>query len=80
MRTPSATAVVHKPLAEAVTRDVGHVEAELLLDRLEVVDQHVGGLAVRVQQPRLVQEAHEVPGFLEHLVKVVGFDHHLGRV
>ena len=42
--------------------------------------QHVGRLAVGVEQPGLVQEADEVLGFFEHVVEILVFDHHLGRV
>jgi hypothetical protein len=45
-----------------------------------MINKHVGRFAVGVEQSGLVQEADEVLGFFEHLVEIVVFDHHLGRV
>ena len=54
--------------------------AELALDRAQMVDQYVGWLAVRSEQPRLVQEGHEGLRLFKHVVEIVVIDHHLGWV
>ena len=54
--------------------------AELLLDRVQMVDQHVGRLAVGIEQPGLVQETDEGLGFFKDVCEIVVFDYHLGGV
>ena len=66
-------------LGHAEAARVGHGGRQLLADHLEGVQQHGERVALGSQAAGGVEESEEALDAVDHLVDLVGLDHHLGR-